>query len=62
MSKFNRYRLPPWAIKCIFLLEKAIIPIIIFQSIRTLIFLTTLDVFLLVLMIALFIAFYLDML
>jgi len=60
MGKFHRYRLPPWAIRFIFLLEKSLIPILIFQSIRTLIFMTTLDVFLLILLIGLFIAFYLD--
>lgn len=60
MGKFHRYRLPPWAIRFIFLLEKALLPIIIFQALRTLIFMTTLDVFLLIMLMGLFFAFYLE--
>ncbi|HLR74965.1 MAG TPA: hypothetical protein VK077_06795 [Virgibacillus sp.] len=60
MSRFYRYKLPPWARHCIIVIEKAVLPILIFQALRTLFFPTTLDVFLLVLIIGLFIAFYLE--
>lgn len=60
MSKFYRYRLPPWLIRLIILIEKAIVPIVIFQCIRTLLFLSALDVIILILLIAIFIAFYLE--
>lgn len=60
MSKFYRYRLPPWLIRLIILIERAIVPIVIFQSIRTLLFLSAIDVVILILLIALFIAFYLE--
>jgi len=60
MSKFYRYRLPPWLRKVIFIVEKAIIPILIFQLLRTLFFPSTLDLFILSLLICLFIVFYLE--
>ena len=62
LSKHYRYRLPPWLFKCICILEKAILPILIFQLIRTLIFTTTLDLILLTLCIIVFIIFYLRIL
>lgn len=60
MSRFYRYRLPPWARKCIIVIEKVTLPILIFQLIRTLLFPTSLDVFLLGVLTGLFIAFYLE--
>ncbi|HLR52822.1 MAG TPA: hypothetical protein VK072_08125 [Candidatus Avamphibacillus sp.] len=60
MARFYRYRLPPWARKCIIVIEKVTLPIMIFQLIRTLFFPTTLDVFLLGLLVGLFIAFQLE--
>jgi len=60
MNRSYRYRLPPWAKQCINIIEKAILPVLIFQALRTLFFPTTFDVFLLVLLIGLFIAFYLE--
>jgi len=59
MNKHYRYRLPPWLNKCIFVLEKAILPILIFQLIRTLIITTTFDLILLSILIVIFILFYL---
>ncbi|ALX48215.1 hypothetical protein [Lentibacillus amyloliquefaciens] len=60
MSRYYRYRLPPWAKKCIIIIEKVTLPILIFQLIRTLLFPTSLDVFLLGILAGLFIAFYLE--
>lgn len=60
MARYYRYRLPPWARKCIFFVEKATLPILIFQLIRTLIFPTKLDIFLLGILVGLLIAFYLE--
>ena len=60
MGRHYRYRLPPWARHCIIVIERATLPIMIFQLIRTLFFPTTLDVFLLGLVVGLFTAFYLD--
>lgn len=60
MSKFYRYRLPPWLRKIIFIVEKALIPVLIFQLLRTLFFPSTLDLFILSLLICLFIVFYLE--
>lgn len=62
MGKYYRYRFPPWLRKIVFIVEKAIIPILIFQLIRTLLFPSTLDLFILAMLICLFIAFYLDLL
>ncbi|TXL62574.1 hypothetical protein FHP05_12285 [Cerasibacillus terrae] len=58
MSRFYRYRLPPWARNCLIIIEKCTLPILIFQLIRTLFFPTTLDVVLLGLLVLLFIAFH----
>ncbi|WP_027963566.1 hypothetical protein [Halalkalibacillus halophilus] len=60
MAQYYRYRLPPWARKCIFTIEKCVLPIMIFQLIRTLIFPSTIDVFLSGLLVGLFVAFYLE--
>ncbi|GAA0326857.1 MULTISPECIES: hypothetical protein [Oceanobacillus] len=60
MSRFYRYRLPPWARKCIFVAETVCTPIMIFQLIRTLLIPTTLDILLLGLLIGLVVAFYLQ--
>ncbi|WP_373892973.1 hypothetical protein ACUL41_07860 [Virgibacillus natechei] len=60
MARFYRYKLPPWARRSIIIIERVTLPILIFQLIRTLFFPTTLDVFLLGLLVGLFIAFYLE--
>lgn len=60
MGQFYRYRLPPWARKCIIVIESVTLPILIFQLLRTLFFPSTLDVFILGLLTGLFIAFYLE--
>ncbi|MCP3025530.1 hypothetical protein [Halobacillus sp. A5] len=57
MSRMYRYRLPPWCRHWLYVLEKATVPICIYQLIRTLIFPTTIDVFLLGLCIGLYLAF-----
>ncbi|MFD0952424.1 hypothetical protein [Virgibacillus natechei] len=59
MARYYRFRLPPWARTCIIVIEQATLPILIFQLIRTMIFPTSLDVFLLGVLVTLFIAFYL---
>lgn len=60
MSRFYRYRLPPWARKCILIAENVATPIMIFQLIRTLLIPTTLDIIILAVLIGLVIAFYLQ--
>ncbi|GEL77446.1 hypothetical protein [Tenuibacillus multivorans] len=60
MARYYRYRLPPWARHCIFIIEKCTLPIMIFQLVRTLLFPTSLDVFLTGLLVGLFISFYLE--
>ncbi|HLR65179.1 MAG TPA: hypothetical protein VK075_07115 [Pseudogracilibacillus sp.] len=62
MGKYYRYRLPNVLCKCISLIERAIIPLLIFQLIRTIIFLSFLEVFILTLLIILFIIFYIGLL
>ncbi|WP_425326636.1 hypothetical protein [Pseudogracilibacillus auburnensis] len=57
--RVSRYRFPPWLDKCICVLEKAILPILIFQLIRTLFLTTTFDLILLGILIGIFIAFHL---
>lgn len=59
MGKHYRYRLPPWLNRCLCILERAILPILVFQLIRTLFFTTTLDLILLCFFTSIFIAFYL---
>lgn len=58
MARYYRYRIPPWARKCIIIIENVTLPIMIFQLIRTLFFPTTLDVLLLGFLVGLFFAFY----
>ncbi len=60
MGRFYRYRLPPWLRHCIFVIEQATLPILVFQLFRTLLFPTTLDVLLLGVLTGLFFAFYLE--
>ncbi|WP_102026870.1 hypothetical protein [Salirhabdus sp. Marseille-P4669] len=60
MAKFYRYRLPPWLRKCIFVLEKCSLPIMIYQNIRTFFIPTTLDVLLTAIVTGLFCCFYFD--
>lgn len=60
MARFYRFRLPPFARYCLTVIEAALLPIVVYQVIRTLFFPTTLDVFLLGIFIGLFIAFYLE--
>jgi hypothetical protein len=55
----GKHRMPPWLDKCMCILEKAILPILVFQLFRTLFFTTTLDLILLGVFIGIFIAFYL---
>ncbi|WP_245831921.1 hypothetical protein [Oceanobacillus senegalensis] len=59
MGRYYRYKLPPWARKCIFILEKVTLPILLFQLIRTIFFPTTFDLILLGILVGLLIAFYL---
>lgn len=58
MSRYYRYRLPPWARKWIIIIERCTLPLLIFQLIRTLLFPTTLDVIILAIFVLLFVAFY----
>jgi len=60
MARYYRYRLPPWARHCIIVIERSTLPILVYQLLRTLFFPTTLDVFLLGLIVGIFIAFYLE--
>ncbi|MBB6451928.1 hypothetical protein HNQ94_000349 [Salirhabdus euzebyi] len=59
MGKFYRFKLPPWLRHWIFVIERCTLPIMIYQCARTLFIPTTLDVFLLGLLVGLFFAFYL---
>ncbi|WP_077327242.1 hypothetical protein [Virgibacillus siamensis] len=60
MSRYYRYKLPSWCRKCIIVCERVTLPLLIFQLIRTLLFPTSLDVFLLGIFVGIFIAFYLE--
>lgn len=60
MSRLYRYRLPPWCRKCLCTFERSLLPILIFQLIRTLLWPTTLDILLLGFIAGLFFAFYLE--
>lgn len=59
MARYYRYKLPPWARRCIFIAEKVTLPILIFQLIRTILFPSTLDLILLGILVLVLIAFYL---
>ncbi|APC48122.1 hypothetical protein [Virgibacillus halodenitrificans] len=60
MARYYRYKLPPWCRKCIIVIERVTLPILLFQLIRTLLLPTTFDVILLGLLVGLFVAFYLE--
>ncbi|KGX89022.1 hypothetical protein [Pontibacillus litoralis] len=59
MGQFYRYKLPPWCRQWLIIIERCTLPILIFQLIRTLLFPTTFDVFLLGICLGLYVAFYL---
>ncbi|WLV26037.1 hypothetical protein QR721_08555 [Aciduricibacillus chroicocephali] len=59
MSRQYRYKLPPWAFTCLCVIERAVVPILIFQVFRTLFLPTTFDILLLGFITGLFFAFYL---
>ncbi|MBC5637575.1 MULTISPECIES: hypothetical protein [Ornithinibacillus] len=59
MARYYRYRLPPWARKCLIIAEQITLPILIFQLIRTIFLPTTFDVLLTLLLAGIYIAFYL---
>ncbi|WAA11592.1 hypothetical protein [Fervidibacillus halotolerans] len=58
--RINPYLMPSWLRTIRRLVGQLIIPFTIFQAIRTLIFPTTLDVFLLIFFLLIAIAYYLD--
>ncbi|MCT1575763.1 hypothetical protein M3E13_05665 [Oceanobacillus kimchii] len=60
MARFYRFRLPPWARKCIIIIEVSVTPIMVFQLVRTLLIPTTFDILLTGVLIGLVIAFYLE--
>ena len=57
MSRYYRYRLPLWCRECLYICERSLLPIIIFQAIRTLFIPTSFDVLLLTILILIFICF-----
>jgi hypothetical protein len=59
MARYYRYKLPPWARRCLYIAEQVTLPLLIFQLIRTIIIPTTLDVLLTLFLAGIFIAFYL---
>ncbi|WP_017755983.1 hypothetical protein [Calidifontibacillus oryziterrae] len=60
MSRFYRFRLPPWARHFLLVMEQVTLPLVIFQALRTLLLPTTLDVILLSLLVLLLVAFTLE--
>ncbi|CQR48028.1 MULTISPECIES: hypothetical protein [unclassified Paraliobacillus] len=60
MSRYYRYRLPPWCRTWLIIIERCMLPVLIVQCLRTLFFPTTLDVFLLGLFTGIYVAFYLE--
>ncbi|WP_182200436.1 hypothetical protein [Paraliobacillus salinarum] len=60
MSRYYRYRLPPWCRTWLIIIERCLLPVLIVQCLRTLFFPTTLDVFLLGLFTGIYVAFYLE--
>ncbi|MCP8617020.1 hypothetical protein [Salirhabdus salicampi] len=60
MGKFYRYKLPSWLRNFIFVMERCTLPIMIYQLGRTLLFPSSLDVFLTALWVGLFLAFYFE--
>ncbi|MFB6467965.1 hypothetical protein ACE38V_14350 [Cytobacillus sp. Hz8] len=59
VKRYNQYRYPPWLRTCRNVCAQFIIPISIFQGIRTIFFPTTFDVLLLAILILLAVAVYL---
>ncbi|KGX93468.1 membrane protein [Pontibacillus halophilus JSM 076056 = DSM 19796] len=57
MGRIYRYKLPVWLRQWLYIIEKATLPILIFQIVRTLFFPSSFDVFLLGILVGLFIAF-----
>ncbi|RWZ59922.1 hypothetical protein EQV77_01075 [Halobacillus fulvus] len=57
MSRFYRYRLPAWCRTWLYWIEKWLLPILVFQAIRTIFWPTTFDIFLLGIVIGFFLAF-----
>ncbi|MBA2173431.1 hypothetical protein H0266_00810 [Halobacillus locisalis] len=57
MSRFYRYRLPSWCRTWLIVIETSLLPILVFQALRTIFWPTTFDIFLLGLVIGLFLAF-----
>ncbi|WLR44094.1 hypothetical protein LC087_08365 [Bacillus carboniphilus] len=58
MKKFNRYSLPPWLSQVRAVLGQFIIPLTVFQAFRTLFLPSTIDVFLLAILLGLSFAYY----
>ncbi|MBB6511971.1 hypothetical protein GGQ92_000738 [Gracilibacillus halotolerans] len=57
MGRYYRYRLPLWCRECLFILERSLLPIIIFQAIRTLFIPTSFDIIILSILIGVYISF-----
>ncbi|AYC29767.1 hypothetical protein D3873_07620 [Paenisporosarcina cavernae] len=62
MRRYNPHLLPPWLRKCRFYCKDICVPIFCFQFIRVIFIPTTLDVFLLIILLFLVFAFHHDML
>ncbi|MCT2537935.1 hypothetical protein NC661_02120 [Aquibacillus koreensis] len=60
MARYYRYRLPPWLRYWLLVIERCLLPIVIFQGLRTIFFPTTFDVLLLGIFIGLYLAFFLE--
>ncbi|MBB5324587.1 hypothetical protein HNQ34_001684 [Anoxybacillus tepidamans] len=60
MKRFNPYSWPPWLRQLCAICAQVIIPITIFQAIRTILWPTTFDVILLAILVLLAVAFHLD--
>ncbi|WP_112181509.1 hypothetical protein [Paraliobacillus zengyii] len=58
MSRFYRFRLPPWCQQWLLIIERCMMPILIVQCVRTLFFPTTFDVLLLGVFMGIYISFY----
>nr|WP_091500361.1 hypothetical protein [Amphibacillus marinus] len=59
MSRYYRYRLPPWCRQWLLIIERCLFPICVFQLIRTIFFPTTIDVLFLGILIGIYVSFYL---
>ncbi|AEH46999.1 hypothetical protein [Parageobacillus thermoglucosidasius] len=60
MKRFNHYSWPPWLRQIRAICGQVIIPITIFQAVRTIFFPTTFDVILLAIFILIAVAFHLE--